>query len=131
MITGIVNRDIEPTIRLTVRGQGNEQELEAIVDTGFTGFLTLPPAVIATLGLPRLCRGRAELANGTIDLFDIHEATVVWDGTARTVEAESADTDVLVGMALIKGSHLHMHAVDGGAVVIRNDAELATSATVP
>ena len=39
-----------------------------------------------------------------IDLFDIHEATVVWDGQHRTVEAESVNTDVLVRMALIHDS---------------------------
>ena len=130
MITGAVNRNVEPTIRLTVRGPDDEQQLEAIVDTGFTGFLTLPPSFIATLELPRLCLGRAELANGMIDLFDIHEATVLWDGQPRSVEAESADTDVLVGMALIAGLHLHVHAVEDGTVLISSDSEPTTPATV-
>ena len=43
MIVGIVRRR-EPLIRLTVRGfRGRQQEIEAVVDTGYTGWLTLPP----------------------------------------------------------------------------------------
>ena len=46
MIGGIV-RSREPLIRLTIRGfRGREQEIQAVVDTGYTGWLTLPPAVM-------------------------------------------------------------------------------------
>ena len=51
MITGAVKSD-EARVRLTVKGQrGRVQEVEAVIDSGFTGALTLPPALIATLGL--------------------------------------------------------------------------------
>lgn len=57
MITGVVNVNREAVIRLVVAGpSGQQQEIEAIVDTGFTGFLTLPPALIAALGLSWLSR---------------------------------------------------------------------------
>ena len=43
MITGLVNIDREATIRLRVRGPGWQQQLiEAIIDTGFDGWLSLP-----------------------------------------------------------------------------------------
>ena len=52
MITGVVNANCEATIRLMVHGSnGQEQEIEAIIDTGFTGFLTLYPSLIAWLRL--------------------------------------------------------------------------------
>ena len=53
MITGLVKFD-EARIRLIVKGrQGREQEIDAVIDSGFSGALTLPPALIATLGRPR------------------------------------------------------------------------------
>jgi predicted aspartyl protease len=39
MITGVVNVNREAVIRLAVAGpSGQQQEIEAIIDTGFTGF---------------------------------------------------------------------------------------------
>ena len=51
MITGTVNADYEAVIRLFVQGPaGPAHEVDAIIDTGFNGFLTLPPALVTTLG---------------------------------------------------------------------------------
>lgn len=52
MIRGEVSADREARIRFQVYGtEGREEEVEAVLDTGFTGFLTLPPAMISALGL--------------------------------------------------------------------------------
>ena len=32
----------------------SDKEFECIIDTGFEGFLTLPPAIVTELGLPYL-----------------------------------------------------------------------------
>jgi hypothetical protein len=46
MITGVVQAG-EGRVRLKVKGrQGREQEIEAIIDKGYTASLTRPPAVI-------------------------------------------------------------------------------------
>lgn len=51
MIRGSVQSE-EARIHLKVRGpRGREREISAIIDTGFTASLTLPPAVISTLKL--------------------------------------------------------------------------------
>jgi len=64
MITGAVSADREAIIRLSIRdAQGQEQEFEAVVDTGFDGWLSLPSVVIAALGLHWRRRGRALLAD--------------------------------------------------------------------
>jgi clan AA aspartic protease len=119
MIIGVVNAQTEATIRLPVRtADGREQEIEAVLDTGFNGSLTLPPTVITSLGLQWRTRGLVMLANGTEDHCDIYAATVIWDGRPRNILAEAADTDSLVGMALLYGHDLHMQVIEGGSVVI-------------
>lgn len=124
MIRGTVNTDREAVIRLVLRGRsGQEQETEAVNDTGFNGFLTLPSALVTVLDLTRLSRGRATLANGSEELFDIYGATVIWDGQPRYVETDAVGTVPLVGMSLLYGYDLHVQAVDGGSVTINARAE--------
>jgi clan AA aspartic protease len=119
MITGTVNADYEAVIRLRIQGPtGHEREVDAIIDTGFNGFLTLPFTLITALGLTRLSRGRALLANGSEGLFDIYRVTVLWDGQPRYVEADAVDTTPLVGMSLLEGYDLHIQVAEGGQVVI-------------
>ncbi len=120
MITGTVNADSEAVIRLVVQGPaGHVHEVKAIIDTGFNGFLTLPSALVTMLGLTRLSRGRALLANGSEELFDIYGVTVLWDGQQRYVEADAVDTTPLVGMSLLDGYDLHIRVADGGHGLIQ------------
>jgi clan AA aspartic protease len=120
MITGVVTPFYQATIRLTVRGPtGHEQEIEAVIDTGFDGTLSLSPAYITAMGLPWRRRGRALLADGTESLFDVYEATVIWDGVPRRVAVDAADINPLIGMRLLDGYELTIQAVVGGQVLIK------------
>ena len=57
MMTGVVNADLEPLLRLTVRDAGGQpHDVEAVIDTGFNGFLTLPSCADRRCWG---CRGRA------------------------------------------------------------------------
>ena len=117
MIRGIVNSYLEPTIRLQLKGnKGQIQEVEAVIDTGFNGFITLPPTLIETLQLTQIGSGRTILGNGTQDLYLIYEATVLWDQRWLIVEADGANTDVLIGMGLLSGYNLYVEVVRGGRV---------------
>jgi clan AA aspartic protease len=119
MIIGIVNANLEATIRLIVRGaQGQEHEIEAVIDTGFTGSLTLPAERIAAPGLTWRGHAQAELAGGSPHLFDVYAATVLWDDQARMVEIDATDTNPLVGMGLLHGYDVRIQVVDGGRVTI-------------
>ena len=120
MITGVVTPLDQATIHLTVHGPtGLAQEIEAVIDTGFDGALTLPPAHIAALGLPWRRRGRAMLADGKESLFDIYEASVLWDGAPRRVAVDAAAIDPLIGMRLLHGYELTLQEVVGGQVLIK------------
>ncbi len=120
MITGVVNTRLEATLHLTVQNlQGQSQEIEAILDTGFTGSLTLPPATVAALGLPWRTRGNALLANGNAAQFDIYAAIVQWDGQERNILIEAAESIPLISMRLLSGYDIHFQAITGGKAAIR------------
>ena len=121
MIEGVVNGALEAVVSVSVSGPADRlQEIEAVIDTGYNGFLTLPPTLVSELGLPFVTSGRATLANGSEDVFDIHDATVLWDGAQLRVLADAADTLPLVGMALLEGHSLHVEVRTGGSVVIQS-----------
>jgi predicted aspartyl protease len=53
MIIGSVSATKEAVVRLRVRGPaGPGAEVDAVLDTGFTEYLTLPQAIITSLSLP-------------------------------------------------------------------------------
>lgn len=120
MITGVVTADRQVVIPLTVRGPtGQEQEIEAIIDTGFDGWLSLPSSLIALLGLAWRQRGRALLADGSEGVFDIYEGIVVWDGQARRIPVHETETTPLVGMSLLEGYELTVDVRPSGNVIIK------------
>jgi len=120
MITGVVTADREAIIRVEVLGPAVQvEEVDAIIDTGFDGWLSLPPALIAQLGLAWRRRGRALLADGTESIFDIYDGTVIWDGHPRHIAVDEADMIPLVGMALLEGFELMVQVRSSGQVIIR------------
>jgi clan AA aspartic protease len=119
MISGAVKAD-EARIRLTVRGRkGRAQEVEAVIDSGYTGALTLPPALITLLGLRWQSTQRATLADGSTCVFQVHVGKVVWDGKVRRILVDEADADPLVGMRLLRGHELKMQVRYRGKVTIK------------
>lgn len=119
MIIGAVNTYREAVIRLVIGNvQGQSQEIDVVVDTGFNGALTLPPDLIKALGLPFRRSGRALLADGSETLFDVYEAIVDWDGQARRVSVDAAETAPLLGMVLLEGYELRVQGRAGGDVFI-------------
>jgi clan AA aspartic protease len=119
MIVGIV-QGREPLIRLTIRGfRGGEQEIEAVIDTGYTGWLTLPPAVIGALNLRWRTFGRGILADGSVSFFDVYQAKLVWDNRVRPVFVDEFDATPLVGMALLRGFEFKMQVRARGKVAIK------------
>jgi len=120
VIEGVVNAAYEPIVTLDVQGPtGQASEIEAVIDTGFTGFLTVTPALVSELGLRYLTRGWASLADGSEVPFDVYDVTVLWDGRPVRVEADAADTTPLVGMRLLDSHNLNIDVEDGGRVIIQ------------
>ena len=119
MIEGVVNARYEAVVPLQLRGStGQEREVNAVIDTGFDRFLTLPSALVAELAPPHLGVTRVVLANGSEETLDMYGVTVIWDGEPLDVDVLMADTAPLVGMALLESYSLYMEVAGGGRVVI-------------
>jgi len=119
MITGVVTAHREAVVPVTVQDRdGRTHEFQGVIDTGFDGSLTLPSSAIAALGLAWRRRGRVVLADGSENVCDIFEGTVIWDGTRRRIPIDAADTLPLIGMALLHGYELTIRVVHGGDVHI-------------
>jgi clan AA aspartic protease len=120
MISGKVNADFEAVISLSVRSADGEiYTFDAILDTGFNGWLSLPPDAIDQLDLVWKRRGRAILGDGSECIFNIFEAQVFWDGVPRTIPIDEADSDPLVGMSLMEGYELTVQIWEGGNVELQ------------
>ena len=119
MITGVVEVR-EARVELQVHGpEGRNQRLNAVIDTVYTASLSLPPAVISSLGLRWQSIGRGILADGSECLFDVFEAEMDWDDEQTRVLVDEADTDPLIGMALLSGFELNIQIRPRGQVIIR------------
>lgn len=97
---------------------GRQREVEAIIDTGFTGFLTLPWDVVTALGLSLVGNRRATLGDGSVVVLDLYLATVLWHEQEREVLVLQAEGGALVGMSLLYGSRVVLDVVEGGEVTI-------------
>ena len=119
-MTGVINADREPILEVTVCDiNGQQHQRKGVVDTGYTGWLTLPPDVIAALGLTWRERGGATLADGSQVFFNVYNATVIWDGQPIIIPVDEVDADPLIGMSLMYGFELLMPIVDGGIFTLR------------
>jgi clan AA aspartic protease len=119
MMTGIVTSDREATLRVIVHGPtGQEQVVDAVVDTGFNGFLTLPNSLITLLDLPYYGQALAMLGDGGCVSLGKYKAAVIWDGREREVLVLEADGGALIGMSLLYGSRMILDVVEGGRLSI-------------
>ena len=79
MIYGVVNLRREATLALVVgNSEGQRQLIDTVIDTGFSGFLSLPSAIITTLNLPWSASDIVTLGDGSETLFDLYIATLGW-----------------------------------------------------
>ena len=120
MMMGNVNSRREAIIQFAVLGENNQrQAIKAVIDTGYTGLLTLPSAIITTLGLTWYMQEEGILGNGSLCLFNVFEASVIWDGQLKSIEVNESETDPLVGMGLLEGYELNIQGFAGGLVTIK------------
>jgi predicted aspartyl protease len=123
MIEGEVRVDsrggLEAIVPVIVRGfVGQELVIEAVVDTGYTGELSLRASDVTALGLLQSGEAETTLADGTLKIEATFTAIVEWDGIERLSTVTGDDSSALVGIKLLEGFHISLDAVPGGNVRI-------------
>jgi clan AA aspartic protease len=119
MMSGYVNANREAIIQVAIVGDSKRlKSVRAIIDTGFTGDLTLPRTVIDELGFTLRGFQRVILGDGSLQYFEMFVGMVIWDGQIREVEINAAETNSLVGMGLLEDYRLEMEGRPNGEVKI-------------
>ena len=119
MITGKVSERREAVIDLEVVGQNQRKvRIEAAIDTGFNGYLTLPEATVNSLALQPAGNRIATLGDGNSVILEVYLAAVIWNDQEREVLALQAEGGALVGMSLLYGNRVTITVLDGGDITI-------------
>lgn len=99
-----------PKVRLTVVGARKSSLLEAILDTGFDGYLSLPISLAVTLGIELTSIIPVEYADGRRNQELVFSVEVELDGKSQTVPATlTAGAEALIGTALLAKYELRIN----------------------
>lgn len=93
-------------------------DADFVLDTGFAGFLTLPPDAITKLNLPYVGIQPSTLADNSRTLLSIYRLIVLWDGEKHEVDVLELEGAPLLGMSLLEGYDVRIQAVDGGLITL-------------
>ena len=119
MITGQVTANREAVIELEIVSSNQKTErVEAVIDTGFNGYLTLPSDLVNRLNLQLAGNRRATLGDGNTVVLDVYLAKAIWHGQERELLVLQAEGGPLVGMSLLYGNRVILTIVNGGDVTI-------------
>ena len=120
MIVGSVRSGVA-SVPLTIRGpDGHSIYIDAAIDTGFNGQLSLTEECARDLGLVARMATTCEMADGTKVRVELFDTEVEWSDGWRPVVAACLAGGPLVGMGMLEGSRLSMDVVQDGRVDIRS-----------
>ena len=119
MMTGKVTFNRKAIIELKIIGSNREQEtVEAIIDTGFNGDLTLSSDLIYRLKFQPVGNRHVTLGDGSMVILDVYLGKVLWHGQEREVLVLQSEGGSLVGMSLLYGNRVILEVVNDGDVRI-------------
>jgi len=105
VLAGHIDERNQLWVTITVGGATQKQTIQALIDTGFTGELSLPLHVAIPLGLQLTAATKVTFANGKESEEMLFTGTLDWGTTASrpvTINVFNSDTP-LVGGGLLQG----------------------------
>ena len=92
--------------------------IEFVVDTGYTGYLTLPLAAVKLLDLSFEYDLPANLADDSEVLVSVYSANIMWNGAERMVRVLAMGKRPLLGTAMLEGNELLIQFAESGLVTL-------------
>ena len=102
-----------PKLKAIVSGSRGQAEIEALIDTGFDGEITLPSAIGVQLGLELAGVEEFELADGSIGEGFVFRGQVTLGNRSQRVNIMLTDSDeALIGTSLLSNYQLTIDFVN-------------------
>ena len=102
MINGRVSAELDPLATIEIKnGQGGDQPVEVVVDTGFNGELVLLSHLVQSIGLEYIDDVPVVLAERQPRPVSAYDCVVSWHGRHREVVVLDMGSEPLLGMGLL------------------------------
>ena len=111
---------LEARVSVAVAGPSREfREIEFVVDTGFSGGLTLPESLIRELNLSPYRHRRVRIADDRVIYIESFHGLVQWHGRLLSILVYQSETPrPLLGTAMLENCRLTVDLREGGPVAI-------------
>ncbi len=133
--TGSINNDGSPVIQISLRGPipGTQVDFEAIVDTGFSGFLSVPLFQVFPAGLVLYGTTSVVFANGSVGyrLTALGKVVVEQQSAFGLITLEPSSEAVLAGMDLLRRFHKRLIVCPETNTVLLEDEPPQPAAAQP
>ncbi|MBU2523187.1 MAG: hypothetical protein KKE23_02770 [Nanoarchaeota archaeon] len=104
MLNGQINSEDDAIVEITLILKDDLSQMDAVVDTGFNGYISIPGKLIDKSDWYRFGEEEYELATGEIVCESIYIGEVIFDGKKRTILiVRSKGTEILIGTKLLSG----------------------------
>lgn len=119
MISGTVTTNFDPLLPLTlVNEDGIQRHVDAVIDTGFNGWLSIPLDLIEEMQFSWRHKAWVILADDSEAPCDVFDGAVVWDGHTRRIPIDCGGETPLIGMRLLENHVLQMMVTPNGSLTI-------------
>lgn len=120
----MLNGGFFPTVAIGFRlTQVGAHEVEALLDSGFNGAVSLPLAEVDKLGLPLVTERAVTLADGSDVNVKVHSGFVCFAGRRYRCAVLATGDVPTVGMHLLQGMRVCFEAFEGGAIEVESSAD--------
>jgi len=106
MWTGSLDKSGSPTLKISIHGYSSDraQEFDAIIDTGFTGFIAMPLVRAFSLGLILFGTTTVVLADGSTKYKLTALGSALKEGQTEVgvIILDENSSDVLIGMDFLR-----------------------------